>query len=262
MKKFKSLLLLISMMGIILIPLNCSAKVVANIAKDHGLFNLKTLQIIQYPEKWKSEDLLTRRDMFKLCYVAKMAAREHYFTYAYSVEKETVLYTVVQPDLEGRVQVTEYMDIEEGSEDYYLMVDFLIARLLLGEETENGYIAGFDEYATYGDALGALIRVLTPYEYGQVYVPKDGKSFLDDAEEIGLVNCDFPITGPDVIIQPEELNENITVGEFTYLLDKILYVQTVYDTRTVSPYYLRRVDPFLSTAQPPLYSGQKDDMGI
>lgn len=199
---------------------------------ENSISKLEKLDIVRKPfERWKQEDGITRRDMFKMAYIIKNGNREFYENNTNSEEAITYIENWKE---KNSWRQTEYMDVEPASFDYYLTYSLLRTRLISGEHGENGYVANFDSYGTYEQALTIIGRLFDdPDIYGNFYLENE---LVDKQKEhpyyifacnIGLINSSNPMNVASPQITIEQLNQPITAYEYMDLLYRALYIPFV-----------------------------------
>lgn len=167
--------------------------------------NLSTLDILRSPEmKFNDNSHITRREAIQMVYIVK---NEPLFSPVFVENRRQYL------DLKRYVGVEEFESMEDAykefaeyyrtigaidvdfrdlktDEDYKLAASLVRLQLLSGRECDGELYAAFDENLTYNEALAFIVRMLVPSVNGVLwrpFNPENGHSFLEIAEEYGLV---------------------------------------------------------------------------
>lgn len=230
-------------------------------------------------ERWDATAPITRRDMFKMAFVAKSGVRrfveikdEYDLDFYKEVLNAMVKTRKVDEDQYEDIQayIVYFDDVEAYSEDDFLSVNLAYDGLLKGSLVNGRAYARLDEYVTYEEALATLIRILASPD-DPPYVPYYGDlNFFEAAEEIGLINNQSPFTcgtkrdpiTDDIVPYPffelkeVELSEYITAYDFMYLLRETLYIPTIWFYHYSGMKYVRRIDALIQN--PPLVTSDSD----
>ena len=207
-------------------------KSLPEIERENSIYRLEELDIVRKPfERWGEENYITRRDVFKIAYIVKNGDRKLYENGENG--SESILKIENWKNQNFWLQ-TEYVDVEKGSFDYYLIYSLLRVSLISGEPSENGHVANFDTYATYEDALTVIGRLFDDpnlyagYYQGSELVDKTQKHpYYTFATNIGLINSTSLTDPSSPQITPEQLDDSITAFEYLHLLYRALYIPFV-----------------------------------
>lgn len=231
-------------------------------------------------ERWDTTTPITRRDMFKMSFVAKAGTRRFVEIddenalriYKEALNEKRRTREVAEGQYEEMQSYIVYFDdVEAYSEDDFLIVNLAYLGLLKGSLLNGRAYARLDEYVTYEEALATLIRILASPD-DPPYVPYYGDlSFFETAEGIGLINNRNPFmsgtkrdpdTG-DIVpytffdLNESELSEYIAAYDFMFLLRETLYIPTIWYGCFSGSEYLHPIDRLVQ--RPPLVS---DDSNI
>ena len=181
---------------------------------------LEQLGIVKnFNERWTENSPITRRDLFKMAYIAKTGSRAFYVSEEDGLEKAEKYILDIKKNYNTDLK---YDDIIIGSPDYYFVTSLFVAGLIAGkQENEYNYMA-LDEYATYEEAFHVIIRLFISWQ-SLKSVDQDINAY-EILQKMNLINSQNPFDMYSLQIPSSAIKNRISAYEFMHLLYNSLYL--------------------------------------
>lgn len=212
-----------------------------NNERERSAKTLEELDIVRNVEgRWDADDLITRRDMFKMVYIVKEEGSRQFPFADYTLEERIEQIDKVRAErVASGLPDVIFLDIEHISEDYVFAYYLYWKNLLMGRQEGGAIKAGFDDFATWNEALAVVSRLFTDrHYYGGIQFDGYWGStpyfdfpfpYYTMAEEMNLINSySMDVSSPR--ITEEQLDDPIEAYDFMHLLLRALYVPWIYFT--------------------------------